>query len=183
MQRQIMHLDTQTTSKQVSFLIFSYIFCTCNSCFLCFLYVWYFRGVTFLVGSSACLCPNFLSQVWYIACGVSFYRLSRVLIWKITFPSVKKNAGPSLKIWKQKHRPMAVNRPNMAFASVDNVCARECVSNDDVTGLPFIFLEVKVKLKLFWFADDIGYRSGCGWRLNDPEYTKKRRRITRNEAK
>ena len=75
---------------------------------------------------------------------------------------MKKNAGPSLKIWKQKHRPMAVNRPNMAFASVDNVCARECVSNDDVTGLPFIFLDVKVKLKLLWFADDIGCRSGCG---------------------
>ena len=65
---------------------------------------------------------------------------------------MKKNAGPSLKIWKQKHRPMAVNRPNIAFPSVDNVCARECVPNDDVTGLPFIFLEVKVKLKLFWFS-------------------------------
>ena len=125
------------------------------------------RCYLFLVGSIACMCPNFSHKLQYIGCGVSLYRLSRMLIWKITFSSVKKNAGPSLKIWKQKHRPMAVDRQNIAFASVDYVCAWEWVSNDDVTGLPFIFLEVKVKLKLFWLSAVKWhrYRSGFGWRV------------------
>ena len=50
------------------------------------------------------------------------------------------------------------------------------MSNDDVTGLPFIFLEVKVK-------HGIAIVAGSGDGLDYLEYTGLIRRITRNRTK